>query len=1387
MSSHALPAKAEQLFRYLFEQASLGIAVEDLDGNILLANRALCSMLGYQDGELAGMACSQFANPEDSQDDFALFQQLRAGVIDHYTLDKRYVTKQGVPLWGRLNVSLLKTEEEEPPLVFAFVENITDHKLADEALRQKEKELTETQRQAGIGTWSWDARSDRVSWSNEVSLRAGYDPSLPAPNFKEQASIFTAESWDRLQRTMQEALRTGTSYELELEIASPTSKARWATARGQALHDRDGQIIGLRGTVQDITEHKLAQQELARTNDRFRLAMEASKSVGWDYDIQTGRNSWFGDLKTMFGIPSDSFDGKVEDFYRRVHPEDQKMVAQSVADARQNRKPYAAEYRVVRLDGMVRWVAARGIFYYALTGEPARMTGIAVDITERKQAVEAQRESEQRLRLAIQAGRMYAFDWDVTTDLIVRSKESVDILSWKDPEHDTGREFHSRIHPDDLASYAATEARLTFDNPNYQVNFRTFSPNGDVSWLEDTGRASFDAQGKMVRVIGIVADITQRKLAEEALRKSEELLRLAAEAGKMYAYDWDPATDTVTRSAEYGNILGLIDPAEHPTRRRLADRVHPEDRARFVSSVDHLSPKNPTIQMSYRVLPSDGSVIWLEKSARAFFDAHGKLLRVMGMVADITERKQAEERLREYEKAVEGSEEMIAVVDRDYRYRIANRKFLELRSLHKEQVVGHLVPDVLDKRVFEELVKGKLDECFAGKIVRFEMRYTYPELGERDLFVSYIPIEGAAGVDRAVCILQDITEQKQVQEALKKSEEKFAKAFQQGPMALTLTSAEDHRYLDVNETFERITGWRRDEVIGRTSLDIGLWVNTDERFELAKRLLAERSLRNLEFRFRMKDGSIRNGLSSAELIELDGQPCVLGVTADITEYKRSQDALRESEARERTKVKELEAILDAVPVPVLIAHDAACRHITGNRAASEQLRESRGQNLSQSAPPGERPAFRQIKNGAEIPADLLPMQQAAATGKPIYGCDLTLLFEDGTQREEIANAVPLLDESGRPRGAVGASMDITELKRTEGALRESEDKLRLLLDSTAEAIYGIDLEHRCTFCNPAGLRALGYEHVDEVLGKNMHNLIHHTRADGTPFPIEACRVHGVTLTGEGDHAEDEVIWRANGTSFPSEYWSYPQRKGQEVVGAVVAFIDITERKLAEAALANVSRKLIEAQEQERTRIGRELHDDIGQRLALLAVELQRLQKDPLVLPRVRGRLGGLYKKAAEIAADTQSLSHELHSARLQYLGITVAMRGFCREFAEQQKVKVDFKANDLPAALSADISLCLFRVLQEALHNSAKHSGVKSFEVRLWGTEDEIQLTVKDSGKGFDREAAETNQGLGLISMEERMKLVNGTLSIESQPGRGTTIDARVPGNWESNSMRAVG
>jgi signal transduction histidine kinase len=233
---------------------------------------------------------------------------------------------------------------------------------------------------------------------------------------------------------------------------------------------------------------------------------------------------------------------------------------------------------------------------------------------------------------------------------------------------------------------------------------------------------------------------------------------------------------------------------------------------------------------------------------------------------------------------------------------------------------------------------------------------------------------------------------------------------------------------------------------------------------------------------------------------------------------------------------------------------------------------------------------------------------------------------------------------------------------------------------------------------------------------------------------------------------------------------------------------VEERKRAEKALTGMSRKLAEAQEKERNRIGRDLHDDICQRLGLLAIGLERIKEAlPDSVVKMTGGLDDLWKQVLQISTDTQALSHELHSSKLEYLGMVGAMRSFCNELGEQQKMKIEFKTHDLPSPLpSSEVSLCLLRVLQEALHNAAKHSGVRHFNVQLWGTTDEIHLTVSDSGAGFDAQAAKQGRGLGLSSMEERLRLINGELSIESQPRRGTTLHARVPLSAESDPVEAV-
>jgi PAS domain S-box-containing protein len=336
---------------------------------------------------------------------------------------------------------------------------------------------------------------------------------------------------------------------------------------------------------------------------------------------------------------------------------------------------------------------------------------------------------------------------------------------------------------------------------------------------------------------------------------------------------------------------------------------------------------------------------------------------------------------------------------------------------------------------------------------------------------------------------------------LGRSEQKFSKAFRRSPLAITIVSTSDGRYIDVNEAFEIQTGWKRDEVIGRSPEELNLWLNPEQRIAFMKQLVEQANVKDLDVRFRRKDGQIRSGLGSAELIDVHGESCALSVIADIT-----------------------------------------------------------------------------------------------------------------------------------------------------------------------------------------------------------------------------------------------------------------------------------ERKQAEEAMAGFSRRLIEAQETERTRIARELHDDINQRLAMVAISL-KMAKDGLPSSEVKTSriLNEAGEKVSELETDVQALSHRLHSSKLEYLGLEAATSGFCRELSERQNVKIDLHCEGIPEDLSSEISLCLFRVLQEALHNATKYSGVNEFEVALNGASHEIQMRVHDSGVGFDAKRATNGHGLGLTSMKERLRLVSGELSIDSELGHGTTVLARVP------------
>ena len=367
---------------------------------------------------------------------------------------------------------------------------------------------------------------------------------------------------------------------------------------------------------------------------------------------------------------------------------------------------------------------------------------------------------------------------------------------------------------------------------------------------------------------------------------------------------------------------------------------------------------------------------------------------------------------------------------------------------------------------------------------------------------------------------------------------------------------------------------------------------------------------------------------------------------------------------------------------------------------------------------------------------------------------------------------PIKDSTGKIVGFAGIARDITQRKRAEEALLSSEQRYRLLFERNLAGVGIGSLDGRVLDCNDGWARILGYESRGELLGRHASEF-YFNPDDRQPL-VDELRDKQRVLSRELKlkRKDGSPVWVLfNAAALNAEH-NAPILQ--------TTMFDISEWKRSEQALADMTRKLIEAQEQERARIGRELHDDINQRLGMLSLELEQLQENP---SEIQPRVKELRRQMVELSNDVQALSHDLHSSKLEYLGVVAGMKSWCREFAERHKMEIDFRS-DVPGAVPLQVGLPLFRVIQEALHNIIKHSGVKRVEVELREHAREIHLIISDSGNGFDVEAALRGKGLGLTSMRERVRLMSGTISIESKPMGGTIIHVRVPLESEQAAKR---
>jgi PAS domain S-box-containing protein len=393
-----------------------------------------------------------------------------------------------------------------------------------------------------------------------------------------------------------------------------------------------------------------------------------------------------------------------------------------------------------------------------------------------------------------------------------------------------------------------------------------------------------------------------------------------------------------------------------------------------------------------------------------------------------------------------------------------------------------------------------------------------------------------------------------------------------------------------------------------------------------------------------------------------------------------------------------------------------------------------------------------------------------AAGEHVQRYETVRVVKDGRRVAVALTISPVRDSTGNLVGFSEIARDITDRKRAEHILRESEERFRLVANSAPVLIWMSGTDKLYNFFNQGWLNFTGRSMAEE-LGEGWASGVH-------PDDLENClKIYSASFDARVDFEMEYRLRRFDGEYRWIVDFGVPRFEADgNFCGFIGSCVDISERKSSAESLQALSGRLIRAQEEERSRIARDLHDDFSQGLALQCIDLEQLLKKlGQTETSDRTRLLKMLKRTKQLAADIRALSHQLHSNKLEYVGLLPAVSGLCEEISEKCEIRVHFTECGFPQNIPKDVALCLFRIAQEALGNVVKHSEAKSAEVQLGANSNGVSLRVADDGKGFVPNDTNRGGGLGLVGMTERLRLVGGRLSVKSDLAQGTTILAEVP------------
>jgi PAS domain S-box-containing protein len=1013
----------------IVESSDDAIIGKNLDGKIVSWNPGAERMYGYKAEEVVGRPISLLVPPELQDELPQILARLRhSGNLEHYETTR--VQKDGSRIEVSATISPIRDSTGTVVGASTIARNVTKQKRVEAALRESEERFRNMADTAPVLIWVSGADKrctffnkpwlDFTGRTMDQEMGDGWTEGVHPDDIERCLATYTS-SFDA---------RCG--FQMEYRLRRHDGEYCWLLDTGAPGY-REGEFTGYIGSCIDVTEQKLMEERLRANEARLMDAQRLAKVGNWELDPKTDRLHWSDEMFRIFGVPND-VQPVFDTFLGHVHPKDREMIVKSRDTVVASATPIDLEFRIVRPDGNVRFVRSTVQAIKNDLGTPLRFVGATQDITEQISASQFLRESEERFRFAQKVANIGTFDWNIKTGVNTWTPELEAMYGL--PQGGFGRTqlaWEALVHPEDRTR-AVQRVKESFGTGTpVEDEWRVIRPDGSVRWLAGRWQVLKDASGEATRMMGVNIDITDRKQMEEALRRSEERFRLAIRATNDAIWDFDLKTGMVSWNEIYSTLYGR--PAEtSDSWQWWIDRIQPEDRERTVEGLHRaISSGASSWTSEYRFQRADGDWAYIYDRAYIARDGAGAAWRVIGAMQDFTERKHAEQALRDSEERFRVIFSQAAVgmaqTSLDGEWLLLNNRFCEMLGYTQAELRGKKFLEVThpDDRDASHAAARRL---LAGEISSWSTEKRYVR---KDGAIAWVRLGVSLVRDRDnqpqyfIAVVEDVTERVKADRALRDSERRLMLAQSAAHMG----------------TWERDLGTNVKAISGEYAKLYGLapdhlaltyeeWlslIHPEDREQLETRIkesIERTGSWDTEFRVVWPDGSVHWLLTKGTVVLDDsGQPLRrAGVNLDITERKQAEAALRESEQRFRN-------MADAAPVMIWVSGPDK-----GFTFFNKTWLDFTGRPLEQ-----------ELGNGwaASVhPEDLdrsIAIFSSSFDARQDFQVECRLRRADGEYRWVLCMGVPRFEPGGAFAGYIGSDIDVTDQKHAEATVRRNLDEV----------------------------------------------------------------------------------------------------------------------------------------------------------------------------------------------------------------------------------------------------------------------------------------------------------------------------------------------------------